>query len=193
MMCDAVIVGMAVGEGCMTIAVMLALPDRTVAGKIGKFKVSVSKTDEVPALFREPARAERIALLASSYHRLIGKPLIPQCDDIVAGLWNARFALLAHGTEPDPVFFFGNACAIAVFESDVASFTAMPSRLSAEAPLREERQALLDRVKTQGFIDDYAGVRITATGKRFRIGPAVVWNLIDAQGCVQGQAATFVP
>lgn len=99
--------------------------------------------------------------------------------------------MVAHGTQDDPVFFFGNRAALMAFESDVAAFNAMPSRLSAEAPLREERQALLDRVSAHGFIDDYAGVRISATGRRFRIENAIVWNLIDADGVRRGQAATF--
>ena len=49
----------------------------------------------------------------------------------------------------------------------------------------------LDRVNAQGFIDDYAGIRISAKGRRFRIGNAIVWNLIDADGVRRGQAATF--
>lgn len=67
----------------------------------------------------------------------------------------------------------------------------MPSRLSAEAPLREERAALLERVSRHGFIDDYAGIRISARGTRFRIENAVVWNLIDGAGVCHGQAAMF--
>jgi hypothetical protein len=34
-------------------------------------------------------------------------------------------------------------------------------------------------------------VRISATGKRFRIKQAVVWNLLDCEGLIHGQAATF--
>lgn len=146
-----------------------------------------------PELYREPERAARIALLPESFERLLGRPLLDPSDDVVAALWEAPFAILAHGIEPDPVFFFGNACALAAFECDVGSFTRMPSRLSAEAPLREERQALLDRVTAQGYIDDYAGVRISAKGRRFRIGPATVWNLIDGKGRLHGQAASFLP
>jgi hypothetical protein len=72
-----------------------------------------------------------------------------------------------------------------------AQFLGLPSRFSAEAPLREERQALLDRVSRHGFIDDYAGVRIAADGRRFRIEAATVWNLVDPDGSVHGQAAAF--
>ena len=56
---------------------------------------------------------------------------------------------------------------------------------------REERERLLRRVADQGFIDDYAGVRIAADGRRFRIEQAVVWNLVDEAGTLQGQAACF--
>lgn len=149
-------------------------------------------TKLAPALYREPGRAALIALLPASFERLLGRPLIESSGDVVAALWDAPFALVAHGAGPDPVFFFGNGYALAAFESDVESFTRMPSRLSAEAPLREERQALLDQVAAHGYIDDYAGVRISAKGRRFRIDPAIVWNLVDNEGLCHGQAATFV-
>jgi hypothetical protein len=67
----------------------------------------------------------------------------------------------------------------------------MPSRLSAEPLHQGERQALLDRVIAHGFIDDYSGNRITAEGRRFRVEVATVWNLVDAEGVVHGQGATF--
>ena len=67
----------------------------------------------------------------------------------------------------------------------------MSSRLTAEAPDRAERARRLAEVAARGFIDDYAGVRISRTGQRFRIGQATVWNLTDDQGRLGGQAATF--
>jgi hypothetical protein len=57
--------------------------------------------------------------------------------------------------------------------------------------LRDERQRLLDRVTRSGIIDDYAGVRISASGRRFRIVNASVWNLTDDDGRPAGQAAAF--
>lgn len=145
----------------------------------------------IPEGYRTPGTARRIALVAESFARLLGRPLVDPGDDVVAALWHAPFAIVAHGIEADPVFFFGNRAALQAFEASVEAFTAMPSRLSAEAPLRGERQALLDRVSAHGFIDDYAGVRISARGRRFRIENAIVWNLIDADGLRHGQAATF--
>lgn len=143
----------------------------------------------VPALYR--GDAPRIALIASSYRRLLGHDLVPASGDPVAALWDAPLAVVAHGTQADPVFFFGNRAALAAFEASVDQFTAMPSRFSAEAPLRDERQALLDRVAAHGFIDDYRGIRISTSGRRFEIAGAVVWNLVDDAGVRQGQAAAF--
>ncbi|MCB2079450.1 MAG: MEKHLA domain-containing protein, partial [Novosphingobium sp.] len=63
---------------------------------------------------------------------------------------------------------------------------------TAEAPMRDARQQLLDRVTRDGYIDDYSGIRISSTGRRFRIENAIVWNLVDGNGARHGQAATFV-
>jgi hypothetical protein len=72
-----------------------------------------------------------------------------------------------------------------------AELTRTPSRLTAEAPNREERARLLAAVTARGFIDDYSGIRISKTGRRFRIAQATVWNLLDEGGQHCGQAATF--
>ena len=133
-----------------------------------------------------------LELLVSSFHRLTGNPLIePGYADVWQACWTAPRVIVAHGTQADPLFFYGNQLALRLFELDFAAFTQLPSRYSAEALLREERAALLDRVREHGFIDDYAGVRISATGRRFRIEQAVVWNLLDEAGALHGQAATF--
>ncbi len=71
------------------------------------------------------------------------------------------------------------------------AFTALPSPLSAEPVAREERARLLARVTRDGYIDDYSGVRIAHSGKRFLIEGATVWNLMDEAGNYCGQAAMF--
>ena len=148
-------------------------------------------TPPLPARFAAPEMRARLSLIAESYRRLTGRDLVVPAADIAAALWAAPRVIVAHGTQPDPIFFFGNRMALERFETTLDQFTAMPSRLSAEPLLREARQALLDRVARDGFIDDYAGVRISAKGHRFRIEQAVVWNLLDDDGTVCGQAATF--
>ncbi len=148
--------------------------------------------DTVPRQYRVLYRAEQIAMIAESFERLLGYPLVDPSGDPVAAMWDASRAILAHGTQADPILFFGNRFTLRAFETDVENLLVMPSRLTAEAPLQEERQALLDRVTAQGYIDDYAGVRISAAGRRFRIENAVVWNVTDTHGQRIGQAATFV-
>jgi hypothetical protein len=132
---------------------------------------------------------DKLLLVADSFQRLTGKPLVD--DPSPEALWHAPRVIVAHGTEADPVFFYGNHMALDVFAMDFASFTRLPSRYSAEPVNREERARLLERVTRDGFIDDYSGVRISATGQRFRIAQAVVWNLVAADGRFYGQAATF--
>lgn len=132
-----------------------------------------------------------LSLLVESFRRLTGRELLAAGEATAAALWSAPRVIVAHGTEDDPVFFYGNRLALQLFEMSWENFTRLPSRFSAEAPDREERARLLARVARDGYIDDYAGVRIAASGRRFRIEAAVVWNLIDAAGTCHGQAATF--
>ena len=56
---------------------------------------------------------------------------------------------------------------------------------------RDERRRLLDEVGRHGFIENYSGIRISKTGRRFRINHATVFNLLDPAGQYVGQAATF--
>ncbi|MCK9354054.1 MAG: MEKHLA domain-containing protein [Gallionella sp.] len=106
-------------------------------------------------------------------------------------LWQAPRAIVAHGAEDDPVFFYGNRLALELFEMSFEDFTQLPSRYSAEPLERDTRARLLERVTRRGYVDDYSGVRIAASGKRFMIEAATVWNLIDEAGNHRGQAATF--
>jgi hypothetical protein len=131
----------------------------------------------------------RLAALADSFARLTGRALVE--PPTAEAFWTAPRAIVAHGLQPDPLFFYGNRLALELFEMAAADFVRLPSRRSAEPALREERERLLERVTRDGFIDDYAGVRISATGRRFRIEQAVVWTVTDAQGASIGQAATF--
>ena len=141
---------------------------------------------------REPGDTAYYQLLADSYQRLLGRALVPEPMPAgKAARWlyeEAPFAVLAHNTAPDPVFVYGNLAAQQRFEYDWAGITRLPSRLSAEPPNQAERQAFLARVQRVGYETGYTGVRITRTGKRFMIEEATLWQLIDADGVLHGQA-----
>ena len=132
--------------------------------------------------------------IARSLKLWTGRDLLPENftpAELAEKIFHAPFVLVSHGTEPDPVLNYGNAAALALWEMSWAELTRTPSRLTAEAPNREERARLLAAVTANGFIDDYSGVRISKTGRRFRLAQATVWNLLDERGDYSGQAAMF--
>jgi hypothetical protein len=140
------------------------------------------------ALSTDPAF---FALLTGSYARLLGKPLVPAGADAEWLYARAPFVVLAHSTADDPKFTYANKAAQACFGYDWDEFLTLPSRLSAEAPDRAARQALLEKVSRDGFITGYSGVRVAKSGRRFIIADGILWELMDRAGTRHGQAATF--
>jgi putative acetyltransferase len=143
-----------------------------------------------------PYSVAHAARLLASHLQLTGRELLPRAAgesdaDLAQRLYEAPFVVLAHDTASDPGFNYANRAAQRLFERDWAGLVGLPSRLSAEAPERGERERLLARVRDQGYIDDYSGVRISKSGRRFRIRRATVWSVTGADGRPAGQAATF--
>lgn len=146
------------------------------------------------AAWQRPDRVTHARLLLDSFARLLGRELVSREGsdlDQAQRLFAAPFVVVSHGTEADPVLDYGNAQALALWEMTWEELTRTPSRLTAEPVHRDERTRLLERTRRHGYVDDYAGVRVSATGRRFRIEKAIVWNLADAAGNHFGQAATF--
>lgn len=137
---------------------------------------------------------EHTQILLDSYFHWIGRDLIPRtgsASDQALALYFAPFVVVSHGTAPDPILNYGNQAALTLWEMPVEMFLKTPSRLTAEPMHRDERAQLLERTSQHGFVDDYQGIRISSSGRRFRIDQATVWNLIDTNGHRVGQAATF--
>ena len=132
-------------------------------------------------------------MLLDSYRHWLKAELIPRGtpEEDARTLFLAEFVVVSHGTQPDPILNYGNRAALDLWEMDVETLLRTPSRLTAEPVHRDERAQLLERTTRDGYVDDYQGIRISATGKRFRIHKAIVWNLIAADGSRAGQAATF--
>jgi hypothetical protein len=148
----------------------------------------------MPCLWQSPAVIAHTECLARSLRHWTGRELLPVIADgpvLAERVFHAPFVLVSHGTEADPVLNYGNAAALKLWEMTWEELTATPSRFTAEAPNREERARLLETVTRTGFIDDYSGVRISKTGRRFRIARATVWNLVSPEGSPCGQAAMF--
>jgi len=132
------------------------------------------------------------ALLTDSYARLVRALLVPPGTDADWLYREAPFVVVAHGTDQDPKFIYANKAAQNRFEYSWEEFMSLPSRLSAEAPDRAERQSLLDEVARNGFLSGYRGLRVAKSGRRFIIEDGVVWELLDRDGMRHGQAATFL-
>ena len=145
-------------------------------------------------IWQHPAVIKQTELIARSLKHWTGRELIAAGlpgAALAEQVFQAPFVLVSHGIEADPVLNNGNLSALKLWEMTWEELTRTPSRLTAEAPNREERATLLAAVTAHGFIDNYSGIRIAKTGRRFRIAQAVVWNLLDDDRRYAGQAARF--
>lgn len=132
--------------------------------------------------------------MLDSFRRWLGRDLIERKgspEEQARALYHAPFVVVSHGMQADPILNYSNKVALDLWEMDWAQLTKTPSRLTAEPVNQAERARMLAQAQTQGFIDDYKGVRISGTGKRFLVEQAIVWNVVGAEGEQIGQAATF--
>ena len=145
-------------------------------------------------LWTDPQIVQWCQYLLDSYvhwvkHELIqrnGTPL-----EQAKRLFNSAFVVASHGVENDPLLNYGNQAALNLWTMDWQQFTQTPSRQTAEPVNREERARMLEQARTQGYISDYRGVRISSTGKRFLVDQAIIWNIHKPDGIAIGQGATF--
>jgi MEKHLA domain len=111
-------------------------------------------------------------------------------EEIAQNLFDAPFIVISHGTEPDPIFNYGNSRALELWELSWEDFTRMPSRQSTEATEQEDRQNLLEEGAVKG-LKKFPGIRISSTGKRFYIENITLWNVLGENQQQCGQAALF--
>ena len=132
--------------------------------------------------------------LVRSYKKWTGRDLLPgdlSPQELSAKLFDAPFVVVSHGTQADPILNYGNRAALALWETSWDEFTRTPSRLTAEPSKREERAKVMEAVTRQGFFENYSGIRVSKTGRRFQISRVTIWNLISETGRPEGQAAAF--
>ena len=133
-------------------------------------------------------------LLASSFRERVGAPssLLPVGPGAADLLYeSAPFCLLAHNAAPDPRFVYANRTAQACFDYDWDAFTRLPSRLSAGPKDRAERQAFIETVRKAGFATGYSGLRVARSGRVFVIEDVTMWQIVDADGALLGEAAVY--
>jgi hypothetical protein len=144
--------------------------------------------------WKDPAWIAQTQLMLNSYRHWIKVDLIPRVGSLEEqsrAVFEAPFVLVAHGTQADPLLCYANRRALDLWEMDVETLLRTESRATAEPVHRDERARMLNRTTRDGYVDDYSGIRISRTGRRFRIKEAIVWNLIDEAENYRGQAASF--
>ncbi|MES2308105.1 MAG: MEKHLA domain-containing protein [Verrucomicrobiota bacterium] len=144
-----------------------------------------------PSTLSEEWKAFHASLLAKTYFRYFNEPLLKNAPPTFQNLFEFPFILLSHGIQADPVLNFGSRRALQLWELTWDELTQMPSRLTAEPMEREARSQFMETVRRQGFVENYEGIRVSKSGRRFKIQNAKVWNLIDPQNIHHGQAAYF--
>lgn len=145
-------------------------------------------------MWREPTIVQWSQLLLDSFRHWTGRELMERTGSVenqAQVLFAAPFVVVSHGTEEEPVLNYGNRVALELWEMTWEQLTRTPSRLTAEPTNQAERERMLARATACGFIDDYRGVRISKTGRRFLVEDAIVWNVVDDKNKKRGQAATF--
>jgi PAS domain-containing protein len=145
-----------------------------------------------------PTRPERSARevflrIERSHRTVVGGALVPVDGDVeTRERWlytQAPFGLLAHDGGSDPRFVYANRTAQRWFEYGWDELVGRPSRESAGPEDQAERDRLLADAARKGWSDGYRGVRVSRTGRRFRIEDVLMWNLLDDAGERCGQAA----
>ncbi len=133
-------------------------------------------------------------MVLDSFHHWTGRQLLARegtMAEQARRLFLAQSVVVSHGMEEDPLLNYGNQAALDLWEMTWDQLINTPSRRTAEPVNQEERARMLRVVEEQGSFDRYRGVRISATGRRFLVEAATVWNVLDEEGMRVGQAATF--
>ena len=151
---------------------------------------------------KEPSEAESwhldwVALLDASLRKRRGKglPIEGVTQESCEALFKSEsLVVVSHDTldgPEGPIFNYATQAALKLWELDWTSFVKLPSRYSAEEDERAQRAIFMDAVKKNGYCDNYNGIRVSSTGKRFRINDVIIWNVDDKEGHLTGQAAMF--
>ncbi|MBT6843704.1 MAG: MEKHLA domain-containing protein [Candidatus Melainabacteria bacterium] len=136
-----------------------------------------------------PELQSYIKLVLTSYQNYTGTTLAKDIND----LYNADFISASHSFYDDNLtrFVFANLKAQELWQMTWDEFLGLESKYSANPNERSERDELLAKVKQEGIIYNYSGMRVSKTGQEFLVKDATVWNVNDSEGKLIGQAVKF--
>jgi hypothetical protein len=136
-----------------------------------------------------------MARVVDSFLRVTGMSLTAQTgidsSSLGRGIYFGDFALLCHRGDDGAVLNYANAFAQHLWDADWDTLVSMPSVATAPPEAVASRAKLMDKVARDNFVADYGGVRVSRTGRLFRIKNATVWRLLDETGGAFGVGAYF--
>jgi hypothetical protein len=104
---------------------------------------------------------------------------------------NARFGVLSHGTQPDPIFNYGNMASLELFEQNIEDLCQTPSRYSTVPELMDDRSDLIQDIEIKGYGCIKNAIRVSAKGNLFLISQILVWTVFDDDDNRIGLAAIY--
>lgn len=133
-------------------------------------------------------------LIAASYHHFTGLEIVPDYKslsdlELAQRIFDADFALVSHNQ--NKIFCFANNSALNLWETNWSNFTKMASTKSApdDDATQNERNNLLNEAFKKGYVDNYQGVRKSTKGNLFEIKNTTLFNVLDEDKNIIGQAA----
>lgn len=138
-------------------------------------------------------KIDHVKKLLDSFENLTGNKIINRSspEEDFKKIEESSFVLVSHNGAEDPILNYGNPFALNLWEMSWDQFIQTPSKKTAEEDLRSKRKEMLSIAEKQGYFNGYEGVRISSSGKRFKIKNAIIWNVLDENGNKTGQAAYF--
>ncbi|MCZ4282784.1 MEKHLA domain-containing protein [Kiloniella laminariae] len=143
---------------------------------------------------------EHALRLTQSFKLATGRDLLAQQQEqleMIEGhtlgqcLFSAPQIIVSHDGCEDPLLNYGNRAALELWDMTWDEFVGTPSRYTAEPHERGDRSSMLEQARAKGYIDNYQGIRISSTGRRFMIRNAIIWAVPGFNNSKSGQAATF--
>lgn len=104
---------------------------------------------------------------------------------------NQRFGVLSHGTQPDPIFNYGNKASLELFGYKIEELCRTASRLSTVPELMNDRDTLIQDIETRGYGYIADAVRVKYDGELFVIDSILVWTVFDEADKRIGLAAVY--
>jgi MEKHLA domain len=138
---------------------------------------------------------EHLSIVFANLKQFTGVDLIQEyglsLDILGEQVFNVDFYLLSHDCAADPILNYGNRRVLELWEISWAELTQMHSRETAKSSDRASRSAVMEQVAAQNYVREYSGVRVSKTGREFRILDVTIWNLFTSDRQPYGQAAWF--